>query len=64
MSWLDSITSTPVIVAGLLGISAALFVGRRPQVVEQAKEVGRATQADGPKAKMAQTVGVLLFCRC
>jgi hypothetical protein len=33
-------------------------------VVEQAKEVGRATQADGPKAKMAQTVGVLLFCRC
>jgi hypothetical protein len=57
MTWLDTITSTPVIVAGLVGISAALFAGRRGPVTEQAKEVKAAIQADGPKAKMAQTVG-------
>lgn len=58
MSWLETLTSTPVVIAGLVGISAALFVGRRDpaRVSEQVKEVANATQADVSKAKMAQAV--------
>jgi hypothetical protein len=28
MTWLETLTSTPVLIAGALGISAALFAGR------------------------------------
>lgn len=57
MTWYDTLTSTPaVIAAGAVGF-AALYVGSRPQAKEQAKEVAQAvTQADKPAAKMAQSV--------
>jgi len=60
-SWLDTLTSTPFVVAGILGISVAVIVKRRnpDQLAQQAKEVTQAAvHADG-KAKMAQTVGTL-----
>lgn len=57
-SWFDTLTSAPVLVAGLVGISAALFVRGKDthQVQEQAKDVAHSIQADSSTAKMAQTV--------
>ena len=63
MSWLDTLTSTPLLVAGILGISAAVIATRRDpaQLKEQVKEVSQAASyADGPKAKMAQSVSMRL----
>ena len=59
MTWLETLTSAPVVVAGLIGISATLFVGRRGtnQTKEQVKDIAHSAQADTAKAKMAQTVG-------
>jgi hypothetical protein len=60
-SWLDTLTSTPILVAGILGISVAVIANRRTpdQLKQQAKEVSQAaTHADGPKAKMAQSVSM------
>ncbi|GFZ45491.1 hypothetical protein JCM24511_03217 [Saitozyma sp. JCM 24511] len=58
MSWWDTITSTPAILAAsAVTLSAALFVRGRadPSVVsEQAKEVASAAGADTSRAKMAQ----------
>jgi hypothetical protein len=58
MTLLDSLTSTPVILAGLLGISVAVYAKRNasPQVKEQVKEVKNATRAEGVAGKMAQAV--------
>lgn len=57
-SWFDTLTSAPALVAGLVGVSAAIFVGRRDrdQIKDQAKDIAQSTQADTPKAKMAQAV--------
>jgi len=58
-SWLDTLTSTPLLVAGILGISVAVIANRRTpeQVTQQAKEVTQAAaHADSAKAKMAQSV--------
>jgi membrane-associated progesterone receptor component len=60
-SWLDTLTSTPLLVAGILGISVAIIANRRTpeQVVQQTKEVTQAAaHADSAKAKMAQSVSV------
>lgn len=68
MTWFETLTSAPVLVAGLVGISAALFVGRRDtgQIKEQVKDIAHSAQADSAKAKMAQTVGPdeanILYC--
>jgi L-serine deaminase len=62
-SWLDALTSTPVVIAGVLGISAAVLASRREpaQLNQQAKEITQAAaHADGPKAKMAQSVSISL----
>ena len=63
MTWYDTLTSTPVLIAGAVGISAALFAraqstsGTAHQVAQQAKEATRdAIHADNPRAKMAQAV--------
>jgi hypothetical protein len=63
MTWLDTLTSTPVLIAGALGITAAVYAKRNPttipsagQMSEQAKEVAQATQAEGTQAKVAQAV--------
>lgn len=64
MSWYETFTSTPVILAGLLGISAAVYAKRQSvthpgtmQPIEQAKEAIQAvTQAGDGTAKMAQAV--------
>ena len=58
-SWLDTLTSTPLIVAGILGVSVAVIANRRTpeQITQQAKEVTQAAaHADSAKAKMAQSV--------
>jgi len=60
-SWLDTLTSTPLLVAGILGISVAVIANRRTpeQVTQQAKEVTQAAaHADSAKAKMAQSVSI------
>lgn len=69
MTWLDTLTSTPVLIAGALGITAAVYAKRNPttipsagQMSEQAKEVAQATQAEGTQAKVAQAVR--RFRRC
>jgi len=60
MTWLDTLTSTPVLIAGAVGISAAVYAKRNPtttaQVTEQARELAHATQADTAQGKMAQAV--------
>jgi hypothetical protein len=60
MTWIDTLTSTPVLIAGALGISAAVYAKRNPtttaQITEQAREVAHATQADTAAGKMAQAV--------
>lgn len=75
MTWIETLTSTPVLIVGALGISAALFVGRggtpqQPianklpsgaQVKEQVKEVKAAAGAEGVAAKMAQAVSYTLL---
>lgn len=62
-SWLDTLTSAPALVAGLVGISFAVYAGRNPQVkdqvTEQVKDVAQATQAGDSKARMAQAVSPL-----
>jgi hypothetical protein len=63
-SWLDTLTSTPLLVAGILGISVAVIANRRTpeQITQQAKEVTQAAaHADGAKAKMAQSVSILIL---
>jgi ribosomal protein S3 len=60
-SWLDTLTSTPLLVAGILGISVAIIANRRTpdQVAQQTKEVTQAAaHADSAKAKMAQSVSI------
>ena len=66
MTWFDTLTSAPVLVAGLVGISAALFVRGKDthQVQEQAKDVAHSIQADSSKAKMAQTVSDNQIIEC
>lgn len=65
MTWLDTLTSTPVLIAGALGITAAVYAKRNPtvptarQMSEQAKEVAQATQAEGTQAKVAQAVSAI-----
>ncbi|CAD6575346.1 MAG: hypothetical protein TREMPRED_001359 [Tremellales sp. Tagirdzhanova-0007] len=56
MSWYETLTSTPLLIAGTLGISAAIYSRRHTahQVVTQVKEVTAAAGADGGTAKMAQ----------
>jgi hypothetical protein len=66
MSWVDTLTSTPLLVAGILGISVAIIANRRnpaqPQLKEQVKEVTQAAaHSDSPKAKMAQSVSTQLW---
>jgi hypothetical protein len=59
MTWYDTITSVPVLLAGALGISAAVYASRghtSAQAVEQVKEVAQSTRAEGTKGKMAQAV--------
>ncbi len=58
MTWLETLTSTPVLIAGAVGASALLYSRSRTtaQVKEQAKEVAHAAGANGGKAKMAQAV--------
>ena len=58
MSWLEILTSTPVLVAGALGITAAVYARRHTaqQAKEQAKDNWHASQAGDAKGKMAQTV--------
>jgi hypothetical protein len=62
MSWWDTITSTPALLAAsAVTLSAALFVRGRadPSVIsEQAKEVDSAAGADTSRAKMAQAVSL------
>jgi hypothetical protein len=60
-SWLDTLTSTPLLVAGILGISVAVIANRRTpeQITQQTKEVTQAAaHADSAKVKMAQSVSV------
>ena len=61
MSWYETLTSTPLLIAGTLGISAAIYSRRHTahQVVTQVKEVTAAAGADGGTAKMAQAVNWL-----
>jgi hypothetical protein len=62
MNWYDNITSLPVILAGVLGISAVVYAKRghtAPQAMEQAKEVAQATKAEGTPGKVAQGVSDL-----
>lgn len=58
MSLYEILTSTPVLLAGALGISAAVYARRHTanQAVTQLKEVTAAAGADGGTAKMAQAV--------
>jgi len=65
-SWLDTLTSTPLIVAGILGVSVAVIANRRTpeQITRQAKEVSQAAaHADSAKAKMAQSVSTITTIR-
>jgi hypothetical protein len=61
MTWYDTLTSAPVLIAGALGISAAVYAKRghtAGQAVEQVKEVAHATRAEGTAGKMAQAVSI------
>ena len=58
MSWYEIITSTPVIIAGALGITAVVYSRKHTsdQAITQVKEVVAAAGAHGGTAKMAQAV--------
>ena len=58
MRWYEVLTSTPVLIAGAVGISAAVYARRHTaeQAKEQAREVIDARKAEGVKGKMAQAV--------
>jgi hypothetical protein len=57
MTWYDSFSSTPVVIAvGALGI-AAVYIGSRPKEIQQIKKaVPINAQPVKPASKMAQTV--------
>ena len=57
-SWYDTLTSTPVLIAGALGITAAVYASNHTanQAITQVKEVTAAAGADTKTAKMAQAV--------
>ncbi|ORY23355.1 cytochrome b5-like heme/steroid binding domain-containing protein [Naematelia encephala] len=61
-TWLQTLISTPVIIAGLVGISAAVYAKRYSSIqpIEQAKEVNAALHSDTGTAKMAQAAASVM----
>jgi len=66
MSWYDTLTSTPLLIAGALGITVAVYARRHTadQAITQIKEVKAAAGADGGTAKMAQAVRFPRYLHC
>ncbi|KAK4687166.1 membrane-associated progesterone receptor component, partial [Tremellales sp. Uapishka_1] len=63
MTWFETLTSTPALIAGAVGASAFLYTRSSTspgRLAEQAKEFANATQADGGKAKMAQAAASVM----